>query len=43
MNKTIIIALIASAISITTWEWMHVVYGVDELPQQTTGVKNEQI
>tara|TARA_A100001234_G_C12616296_1_gene381747 strand:+ start:989 stop:1120 length:132 start_codon:yes stop_codon:yes gene_type:complete len=43
MNKTIIIALIASAISITTWEWMHVVYGVDELPQQTTGVKDEQI
>ena len=39
MSKTIIIALIASAVSITTWEWMHIVYGVDELPQQTTGVK----
>ena len=39
MNKAIVIALIASAISITTWEWMHIVYGVDELPQQTIGVK----
>jgi hypothetical protein len=39
MSKTIIIALIASAVSITTWEWMHIVYGVDEQPQQTIGVK----
>ena len=43
MSKTIIIALIASAVSITTWEWMHVVYGVDEPVQQITGVKDEQI
>lgn len=39
MSKTIIIAVIASVLSITTWEWMHIVNGVDELPQQTTGVK----
>lgn len=43
MTKTIIIALIASVLSITTWEWMHIVNGVDELQQQTIGVKNEQI
>tara|TARA_B100000902_G_C26513646_1_gene529824 strand:- start:294 stop:413 length:120 start_codon:yes stop_codon:yes gene_type:complete len=38
MGKTIIIALIASLVSITTWEWMHIVYGVDE-PANITGVK----
>jgi len=39
MKNSIIIALIASAISITTWEWMHVFYGVDEQPQQVVSTK----
>ena len=34
MTKTIIISLIASFVSIVTWEWMHVVYKIDEQPQQ---------
>ena len=34
MKKTIIISLIASFVSIITWEWMHVVYEIDDQPQQ---------
>jgi hypothetical protein len=36
--KVIVIALIASIVSITTWEWMHTVYDIDNKPQ-ITGVK----
>lgn len=39
MKKTIIISLIASCVSIVTWEWMHVVMGVDDQPQQVVSIK----
>lgn len=39
MKKTIIISLLASVVSIVTWEGMHVVMGVDEQPQQVVSIK----
>jgi len=39
MKKTIIISLIASCVSIITWEGMHVVMGVDDQPQQVVSIK----
>ena len=39
MKKTIIIALIASIVSIVTWEGMHVVMGIDEEPEQVVSIK----
>ena len=39
MKKTIIISLIASCVSIVTWQWMHVVYGIDDQPQQVVSIK----
>ena len=39
MKKTIIISLIASFVSIITWEWMHVVYEIDDQPQQVVSIK----
>jgi hypothetical protein len=39
MKKTIIISLIASSVSIFTWEWMHHIYGIDDNPQQVVSIK----
>lgn len=39
MKKTIIISLLASFVSIVTWEGMHVVMGIDEQPQEVVLIK----
>lgn len=38
MKKTIIISLIASCVSIITWEWMHIVYEIDDQSQQVVSI-----
>lgn len=38
MKKTIIISLIASCVSIVTWERMHIVYGIDDQPQKVVSI-----